>query len=173
MEATNTEVVEKVKPKRRRRRTKAEIEADKLLKEERKLVESGQGASVEESDVKEVVPVETQEEKTKEVVETPNFDLLSSVNVESSPVRPSQEVLVEPTLDEVQASTVVNVVGNRFVGNAKVYEAPVEGAYYRNLYSVFECLCELNGFVQVQYMKPGFGLVKGYVQRNDVVNSLS
>lgn len=173
MEAANTEVVEEVKPKRRRRRTKAEIEADKLRKEKEKLVKFDQNDSDTVVSVKEDVPVNTFEADTKEVVEVPNFDILSSVNVESSPVRPTEEVHMEQTLEEVQASTAVNVVGSRFVGNAKVYEAPVEGAYYRNLYSAFECLCELNGFVQVQYMKPGFGLVKGYVSRDDVVNNLS
>ena len=172
MEDANTEVVEEVKPKRRRR-TKAEIEADKLRKEKEKLVKFDQNDSDTVVSVKEDVPVNTFEADTKEVVEVPNFDILSSVNVESSPVRPTEEVHMEQTLEEVQASTAVNVVGSRFVGNAKVYEAPVEGAYYRNLYSAFECLCELNGFVQVQYMKPGFGLVKGYVSRDDVVNNLS
>ena len=173
MEDVKTEVVEEVKPKRRRRRTKTEIETDKLRKEEEKLVKSNQHASTEVKNVEEDVPVETPKVGTEEVVEVPNFDVLSSVNVESSPVCPAQEVHMEQTLKEVQASTAVNVVGSRFVGNAKVHEAPVEGAYYRNLYSAFECLCELNGFVQVQYMKPGFGLVKGYVSRDDVVNNLS
>ena len=173
MEDTKTEVSEEVKPKRRRRRTKAEIEADKLRKEEKELVNSDQGTTTSVSKVDKVAPAETFEADTEEVVEVPNFDLLSSVNVESSPVRPPQEVHVEQALEEVQASTVVDVVGSHFVGNAKVYEAPVEGAYYRNLYSAFECLCELNGFVQVQYMKPGFGLVKGYVRRPDVEANLS
>ena len=172
MEDTKTEVVEEVKPKRRRRRTKAEIEVDKIRKEEEKLVKSGQGASAAVSLVNENVPDTTPETEIKEVVEVSDFDLLHSVSVESSPVRPVQEVHMEQTLEEVQASTVVNVVGKHFVGNAKVYEAPVEGAYYRNLYSAFECLCELNGFVQVQYMKPGFGLVKGYVTRHDVEANL-
>lgn len=170
MENVETEVV---KPKRRRRRTKAEIEADKLRKEEEKLVKLGQNTTTEVNDVKEFVPVETYKSETNEVVEVSDFDLLSSVNVESSPVRPTQETYVEQTMEEVQASTAVNVIGSHFVGNAKVYEAPVEGAYYRNLYSAFECLCELNGFVQVQYMKPGFGLVKGYVRRPDVEANLS
>ena len=84
-----------------------------------------------------------------------------------------QDVHAEETLQDVQTCTCADVAGSSFAGNAKVYEAPVEGAYYRNLYSAFECLCELNGFVQVQYMKPGFGLVKGYVRRLEVESNLS
>ena len=176
MENVETEVVEQVKPKRRRRRTKTEIEADKVSKEAINAADTHEENTVTSSHV-----VETKEDVTEDVpvenvsaVMDSSLDIVSAINVKSAPVAPAQEVQVEQTLKEVQASAaVVNVVGSSFVGNAKVYEAPVEGAYYRNLYSAFECLCELNGFVQVQYMKPGFGLVKGYVKHDDIVSRLS
>lgn len=170
MEDTKTEVVEEVKPKRRRRRTKAEIEADKLRKKADNSINMNEESAVTTSQI-----VETKEEVTEDVpvVSNSSLDIVNTIDVESAPVAPTQQVQVEQTLEEVHASTYVNVVGSSFVGNAKVYEAPVEGAYYRNLYSAFECLCELNGFVQVQYMKPGFGLVKGYVRRPDVEANLS
>lgn len=170
MEDTKAEVVEEVKPKRRRRRTKAEIEADKLRKEADNCINTNEESAVTTSQI-----VETKEDVTEDVpvVSNSSLDIVNTIDVESAPVAPTQQVQVEQTLEEVHASTSVNVVGSSFVGNAKVYEAPVEGAYYRNLYSAFECLCELNGFVQVQYMKPGFGLVKGYVRRPDVEANLS
>ena len=176
MEDAKTEVAEEVKPKRRRRRTKAEIEADKLRKEASKVVDTHKANTVTPSHVvedKEGVTEDVPVEAVSSAVDS-SMDIVSAINVESAPVAPMQEdVHVEETLQDVQACTSVDVVGSSFVGNAKVYEAPVEGAYYRNLYSAFECLCELNGFVQVQYMKPGFGLVKGYVRRSDVEASLS
>ena len=175
MEGTKTEVVEEVKPKRRRRRTKAEIEADKLRKEASKVAgtpEENKATSSQVVEAKEDVTEDVPVENVSAVLDN-SQDLVSVIDVESAPVAPVQEVQVEQTLTEVQVPTAVNVVGSHFFGNAKVYEAPVEGAYYRNLYSAFECLCELNGFVQVQYMKPGFGLVKGYVRRPDVEANLS
>ena len=168
-----TEVVEEVKPKRRRRRTKAEIEADKARKETEKAAKQDQKANSTDDNIEALEPVDTSETSERSTDETNSFDVLSAIAVSSAPVKPVQEVDVVSVLEEVQPCVAVNVVGKHFVGNAKVYEAPVEGAYFKNLYSAFECLCELNGFVQVQYMKPGFGLVKGYVRRNDVVNSLS
>lgn len=175
MEDVKTEVVDEIKPKRRRRRTKAEIEADKARKEAIKAVDTHKDNTVTSSHV-----VETKEDVTEDVpvenvstVVDNSLNIVSTINVESAPVAPTQEVQVEQTLKEMQASTVVDVVGTSFIGNAKVYEAPVDGVYCRNLYSAFECLCELNGFVQVQYMKPGFGLVKGYVKHDDVVSRLS
>ena len=173
MENVETEVVEEVKPKRRRRRTKAEIEADKARKEAEKAAKQDQKANSTADNLEALEPVDTSETNERSTGETDSFDVLSSIDVSSAPVKPVQEVDVVSVLEEVQPCAVVNVVGKNFVGNAKVYEAPVEGAYFKNMYSAFECLCELNGFVQVQYMKPGFGLVKGYVRRNDVFNSLS
>ena len=173
MEETKTEVVEEVKPKRRRRRTKAEIEADKARKEAEEAAKQDKKAASTADHIEALEPTDTSETSERGPVNTGSFDVLNSIDVSSAPVKPVQEVDVVSVLEEVQPCVAVNVVGNRFVGNAKVYEAPVEGAYYRNLYSAFECLCELNGFVQVQYMKPGFGLVKGYVRRSDVEANLS
>lgn len=172
MEETKTEVVEEVKPKRRRRRTKAEIEADKACKDAEKVAKQDKEAASTADPIEALEPVDTSETSECNVVDTGYFDVLSSIDVSSAPVKPVQEADVVSVLEEVQPCAVVNVVGKHFVGNAKVYEAPVQGAYYRNLYSAFECLCELNGFVQVQYMKPGFGLVKGYVRRPDVEANL-
>lgn len=173
MEETKTEVVEEVKPKRRRRRTKAEIEADKACKEAEEAAKQDKEAASTADHIETPELVDTSETRERNAVDTGSFDVLSSIDVSSAPVKPVQEVDVVSVLEEVQPCVAVNVVGKHFVGNAKVYEAPVEGAYYRNLYSAFECLCELNGFVQVQYMKPGFGLVKGYVRRPDVEANLS
>lgn len=173
MENVETEVVEEVKPKRRRRRTKAEIEADKARKEAEKAEKQVQEVAFVADNPEVLEPVDTSETSEHNSVDTSSFDVLNVIDVSSAPVKPFQEVDAVSVLEEVQSCAAVNVVGKHFVGNARVYEAPVEGAYFRNLYSVFECLCELNGFVQVQYMKPGFGLVKGYVRRDDVINSLS
>ena len=173
VEKVQTEVVEEVKPKRRRRRTKAEIEADKARKEAENAAKQDKEAASTADNVEALEPVDTSKTSEHSTDNTGPFDVLSSIDVSSAPVKPVQEVDVVSVLEEVQPCVAVNVVGKHFVGNAKVYEAPVEGAYFKNLYSAFECLCELNGFVQVQYMKPGFGLVKGYVSRDDVVNNLS
>lgn len=173
MENVETEVVEEVKPKRRRRRTKAEIEADKARKQAEETAKQDKEASSTADNFEAPELVDISKTSERNVVDTDSFDVLSSIDVNSAPVKPVQEVDVVSVFEEVQPCDVVNVVGKHFVGNAKVYEAPVRGAYFKNLYSAFECLCELNGFIQVQYMKPGFGLVKGYVKRDDVVNNLS
>lgn len=49
------------------------------------------------------------------------------------------------------------------VSSFAVYEAPYEGSYAKKLRGRFTALRIINQFVQVKYVKKGYGLVKGYV----------
>ena len=138
-----TEEEKQVKP-RRRRRTKAEIEAEKELKEQSKNIntkpskEKVQKDTVQSEDVK--------PEPVKSVGSSSKKDSSKSKQNNKSAVQANQ--LPEKT----------------FVGNMTVYEAPFDGSYAKKLFGAFTPICLVNGFVQVEYVKHGFGLVKGYVK---------
>ena len=138
-----TEEEKQVKP-RRRRRTKAEIEAEKELKEQSKNIntkpskEKVQKDTVQSEDVK--------PEPVKSVGFSSKKDSSKSKQNNKSAVQANQ--LPEKT----------------FVGNMTVYEAPFDGSYAKKLFGAFTPICLVNGFVQVEYVKHGFGLVKGYVK---------
>ena len=55
-----------------------------------------------------------------------------------------------------------------FKSTVLVHEAPYVGSYAKKLFGVFKPVCKVNEFIQVEYMKTGFGLVKGYVLVEDI-----
>lgn len=133
-----------VKP-RRRRRTKAEIEAEKELKVQSKRINTKL----------------SKEEKVQE-------DTAQSEDVKLEPVK-SVKHLSKKDSSKSKQNDKSAVQANQFpkktfVGNMTVYEAPFDGSYAKKLFGAFTSICLVNGFVQVEYVKHGFGLVKGYVK---------
>lgn len=152
---------EPVVKKRRRRRTKAQIEADRLaaeMKLEQEKVESTSAPEELAAPSEEVVQPEA---KVDEVPES------------KSPVSVKQEVASEPVTQEeivreIASDKATPSLKSSFIGKFKVYEAPYSGSYFKSLYSAFLVVCTINEFYQVQYMKHGFGVVKGYIKISDV-----
>lgn len=58
-------------------------------------------------------------------------------------------------------------LNNSFKATLLVHEAPYVGSYAKKLFGVFKPVCRVNEFIQVEYMKTGFGLVRGYVLVKD------
>ena len=138
-----TEEEKQVKP-RRRRRTKAEIEAEKELKEQSKNINTKPS--------KEKVQKDTV--KSEDVKPEPVKSVGSSSKKDSSKSKQNNKSAVQA--NQLPEKT--------FVGNMTVYEAPFDGSYAKKLFGAFTPICLVNGFVQVEYVKHGFGLVKGYVK---------
>lgn len=140
-----------VKPKRRRR-TKAEIEADKARKQKAKEVKT------DTSDVKE----NSTEEVCTSTEEVVLVDTFAEVREEGEKGKSNNSVIVD---DVSKPSVKANSLPDKaFVGSMTVYEAPFDGAYAKKIFGAFTPLCKVNGFVQVEYVKHGFGLVRGYVK---------
>lgn len=133
---------------RRKRRTKAQIEADNAAKAQEKQLSSDVESEKE-------CPVETLEIDKEKILD--NITAESASNTADSGVEHSSEI--ENT---VQESSVAS--NGSFKGTLLVHEAPYDGSYVKKLYGVFTPICEVNGFVQVEYVKHGFGTVRGYVK---------
>lgn len=133
---------------RRKRRTKAQIEADNAAKAQEKQLSSDVESEKE-------YPVETLEIDKEKILD--NITAESASNTADSGVEHSSEI--ENT---VQESSVAS--NGSFKGTLLVHEAPYDGSYVKKLYGVFTPICEVNGFVQVEYVKHGFGTVRGYVK---------
>lgn len=133
---------------RRKRHTKAQIEADNAAKAQ---------AEQHSEDV------QPEKECPVETLEIDKDRIMSDVTAESasdtadSDVEHSSES--ENTLQESSVAS-----NGSFKGTLLVHEAPYDGSYVKKLYGVFTPLCEVNGFVQVEYVKHGFGKVRGYVK---------
>lgn len=154
-EQTSSEPVVK---KRRRRRTKAQIEADRLAAEMKLEQEKSSSNSEPEESSVAVQEIAHTEVKVKE------FEGPVSVKeeVKSEPVTQEESVL------KIASDKATPSLKSSFIGKFKVYEAPYIGAYFKSLYSAFLVVCTVNEFYQVQYMKHGFGVVKGYIKISDV-----
>lgn len=133
---------------RRKRRTKAQIEADNAAK-----AQAEQPSSDVESEKE--CPVETLEIDKEKILD--NITAESASDTADNAVQHSSEI--ENT---VQESSVAS--NGSFKGTLLVHEAPYDGSYVKKLYGVFTPICEVNGFVQVEYVKHGFGTVRGYVK---------
>lgn len=133
---------------RRKRRTKAQIEADNAAKAQEKQLSSDVESEKE-------CPVETLEIDKEKILD--NITAESASNTADSGVEHSSEIE-----NIVQESSVAS--NGSFKGTLLVHEAPYDGSYVKKLYGVFTPLCEVNGFVQVEYVKHGFGTVRGYVK---------
>lgn len=133
---------------RRKRRTKAQIEADNAAKAQEKQLSSDVESEKE-------CPVETLEIDKEKILD--NITAERASNTADSGVEHSSEI--ENT---VQESSVAS--NGSFKGTLLVHEAPYDGSYVKKLYGVFTPICEVNGFVQVEYVKHGFGTVRGYVK---------
>lgn len=133
---------------RRKRRTKAQIEADNAAKAQEKQLSSDVESEKE-------CPVETLEIDKEKILD--NITAESASNTADSGVEHSSEI--ENT---VQESSVAS--NGSFKGTLLVHEAPYDGSYVKKLYGMFTPICEVNGFVQVEYVKHGFGTVRGYVK---------
>lgn len=147
--ATTASAVEKAAEKpRRKRRTKAQIEADNAAK-----AQSEQHS--EDAKPKKECPVET--------LELDKNRIMSSVTAESASDTANSGVKHSSVSENVVQKSSVASNGS-FKGTLLVHEAPYDGSYVKKLYGVFTPLCEVNGFVQVEYVKHGFGKVRGYVK---------
>lgn len=133
---------------RRKRRTKAQIEADNAAKAQ------AEQRSEDDKPEKEC-PVETLKiDKNK---------IMSDIAAESA--RDTADSTVEHSSESENVLQESSVSSNgSFKGTLLVHEAPYDGSYVKKLYGVFTPLCEVNGFVQVEYVKHGFGTVRGYVK---------
>lgn len=149
VQAVSADAAEKPAEKpRRKRRTKAQIEADNAAKAQAE--QHSEDAAPEKE-----CPVETLEIDKEKILD--NITAESASNTADSGVEHSSEI--ENT---VQESSVAS--NGSFKGTLLVHEAPYDGSYVKKLYGVFTPICEVNGFVQVEYVKHGFGTVRGYVK---------
>lgn len=133
---------------RRKRRTKAQIEADNAAKAQAEQ-------HSEDVESKKECPVETLEIDKDKIIS--DIAAESASDAADSDVEHSSE-----SENVVQESSVAS--NGSFKGTLLVHEAPYDGSYVKKLYGVFTPLCEVNGFVQVEYVKHGFGTVRGYVK---------
>lgn len=133
---------------RRKRRTKAQIEADNAAKAQAEQLS-------EDAKPEKECPVETLEIDKEKILD--NITTESASDTADSDVKHSSE-----SENIVQESSVAS--NGSFKGTLLVHEAPYDGSYVKKLYGVFTPLCEVNGFVQVEYVKHGFGKVRGYVK---------
>ena len=133
---------------RRKRRTKAQIEADNAAKSQ------AEQHSKDDKPEKEC-PVETLKiDKNKIISDIADESASDTADNTAKHSSESENVL--------QESSVAS--NGSFKGTLLVHEAPYDGSYVKKLYGVFTPLCEVNGFVQVEYVKHGFGTVRGYVK---------
>lgn len=137
-----------VEKPRRKRRTKAQIEADNAAK-----AKDDQHSEDEQS--KKEYPVET--------LEIDKDSIMSDVTAESA--SDTADNTVEHSSESENITQESSVASNgSFKGTLLVHEAPYDGSYVKKLYGVFTPICEVNGFMQVEYVKHGFGKVRGYVK---------
>lgn len=133
---------------RRKRRTKAQIEADNAAKAQAKQHR-------EDAQPKKECPVET--------LKIDKDRIMSDITAESASDTVGSDVEHRSESENiVQESSVAS--NGSFKGTLLVHEAPYDGSYVKKLYGVFTPICEVNGFIQVQYVKHGFGTVRGYVK---------
>lgn len=133
---------------RRKRRTKAQIEADNAAKAQEKQLSSD---------------VESEKECPVETLEIDKEKILDPITAESASDTANSGVEHSSEIENtVQESSVAS--NGSFKGTLLVHEAPYDGSYVKKLYGVFTPICEVNGFVQVEYVKHGFGTVRGYVK---------
>lgn len=133
---------------RRKRRTKAQIEADNAAKAQAE--QHSEDAAPEKE-----CPVETLEIDKEKILD--NITSERASDTADNAVQHDRE-----RANTVQESSVAS--NGSFKGTLLVHEAPYYGSYVKKLYGVFTPICEVNGFVQVEYVKHGFGTVRGYVK---------
>lgn len=133
---------------RRKRRTKAQIEADNAAK-----AKANQHS--EDAQPKNECPVET--------LKIDKDKIMSDITAESASDTAGNDVQHRSEIENVVQESSVSSNGS-FKGTLLVHEAPYDGSYVKKLYGVFTPICEVNGFIQVQYVKHGFGTVRGYVK---------
>lgn len=137
-----------VEKTRRKRRTKAQIEADNAAK-----------AQAEQHSV----DVQPEKECPIETLEIDKDRIMNDIAAESA--SDEADSTVEHSIESENTLQESSVASNgSFKGTLLVHEAPYDGSYVKKLYGVFTPLCEVNGFVQVEYVKHGFGKVRGYVK---------
>ena len=137
-----------VEKPRRKRRTKAQIEADNAAKAQAEKLS-------EDAEPEKECPVET--------LEIDKDKIMSDIAAESASDTADSTVQHDSESENVAQESSVASNGS-FKGTLLVHEAPYDGSYVKKLYGVFTPLCEVNGFVQVEYVKHGFGTVRGYVK---------
>lgn len=133
---------------RRKRRTKAQIEADNAAKAQ---------AEQHSKDV------HSEKECPVETLEIDKDKIMSDVTAEIASDTADSTVEHDNVSENVVQECSVASNGS-FKGTLLVHEAPYDGSYVKKIYGVFTPLCEVNGFVQVEYVKHGFGTVRGYVK---------
>lgn len=139
-----------VEKPRRKRRTKAQIEADNAAKAKAEQLSED---------------VQPEKECPVETLEIDKDKIMSNVTAESaSDTADSPVAHISESENVLQESSVAS--NGSFKGTLLVHEAPYEGSYVKKLYGVFTPICEVNGFIQVAYVKHGFGTVRGYVKPN-------
>lgn len=137
---------------RRKRRTKAQIEADNAAKQQTEQQAKQRSSDAEPEKSCPVETLELDKEKIVSFTETESESNSADNDVQQKSI--SENI--------VQESSVAS--NGSFKGTLLVHEAPYDGSYVKKLYGVFTPLCEVNGFVQVEYVKHGFGKVRGYVK---------
>ena len=174
MEDAVSEVHPEEQPKKRRgRRTKAEIEAAKAAEAAAKETEAAEKEAEQvqedvEDSTNEVEPErdilevkqsndddpKEQESDVEDTCEDDKSDEDHSVEVEDEPEENAENVAEESceTLPAAQVRTLL------------VYKHPSENSPAKKRLAAFKAVGTLNGFVSVEYVKPGFGVVTGYVK---------
>lgn len=137
---------------RRKRRTKAQIEADNAAKARAKAEQHSEDVQLEKG-----CPVETLEIDKDRIMSDIAAEIASDTDDSTAEHSSDSENVLQ------QSSVASN---GSFKGTLLVHEAPYDGSYVKKLYGVFKPICEVNGFIQVEYVKHGFGTVRGYVKPN-------
>lgn len=176
-EVKSTEETETPKP-RRKRRTKAQIEAEKALEENKSEEVKNDKTSTDNSNIEQVDnieselvyrcnPTEVVEEiqETVETVEEQTQEPVESIQEPVEDVKSDQEQSQEIVADSTNQTT-----PDQLKGTFHVYEVPIEGSYAKKLFGIFKFLCTVDDFVQVEYMRHGFGMVKGYIKKSQFHN---
>ena len=178
MEEENKQIAEEQPEKktRRKRRTKAEIEADNAAKATEKQ-KSEAGMAFDSVDHAHVISMDSNndtvhEQNTNSLYELKkdaNGDVNDNVNCKDTEHRDEDEKLVSDSdkCDSTKQTGALIVGSGSYLATANVYEAPYRNGFCKLLKAVFEPKAIRNGFVQVAYMKTGLGMVTGYIKQDE------
>lgn len=189
MEEENKQIAEEQPEKktRRKRRTKAEIEADNAAKAAKEQ-ESKAGMAPSDVDAQEMNEVHKSNQENEADASESNALELSTDSLSNSEDGDiagsnSSDALNEAVKAAVEAdkpndapldeyapneqSNAFAVGSGSYLAAAHVYDAPYANGFCKMLKAVFEPKDIRNRFVQVAYMKTGLGMVTGYIKQDE------
>lgn len=133
----------------RRRRTKAQIEADKQSSEEDEQVPNNDEPLQILESVENLHNVQVQKDTVDEEDVT---DVVS-------------EDTAKDDIEDKDSNRANEVLEERYTGTLMIHKLPSEGSCTKKLSGCFLVVGVVGDFVQVQYLRRGYGLVTGYVHK--------